>query len=54
MNVSNHFQFCRTSYPGQVRASLPEHPPLEGETFETILKDIDELIIPGYYPLAVA
>ena len=41
------FPVLSESYPGQVRASLPEHPPLEGETFETILKDMDELIIPG-------
>ena len=33
--------------PGQIRASLPSEPPLQGESFEAILADIDELILPG-------
>jgi aromatic-L-amino-acid decarboxylase len=33
--------------PGQVRASLPSEPPLQGETFETILHDVERLILPG-------
>jgi aromatic-L-amino-acid decarboxylase len=33
--------------PGQIRGSLPPEPPAHGETFETILKDVDELILPG-------
>lgn len=33
--------------PGQIRASLPPEPPPQGEAFETILKDVDKLIIPG-------
>jgi aromatic-L-amino-acid decarboxylase len=33
--------------PGQVRASLPSGPPVQGEAFETIIKDMDKLIIPG-------
>jgi len=33
--------------PGQIRASLPSHAPQKGEAFETILKDVDNLIIPG-------
>ena len=41
------FPVLSKSHPGQVRSSLPEHPPLEGEAFETILKDINDLIIPG-------
>lgn len=32
---------------GQIRASLPSEPPLQGEAFETILRDMDKLIIPG-------
>jgi aromatic-L-amino-acid decarboxylase len=35
------------SQPGQVRASLPSHPPSEGEAFESILKDVSDLILPG-------
>jgi len=33
--------------PGQIRASLPPEPPPQGEAFETILRDVDKLIIPG-------
>jgi aromatic-L-amino-acid decarboxylase len=33
--------------PGQVRASLPSEPPLQGEAFETILQDVERLILPG-------
>ncbi len=33
--------------PGQVRATLPAEPPLQGETFEAILRDVDKLILPG-------
>ncbi|HXY04658.1 MAG TPA: pyridoxal-dependent decarboxylase [Terriglobales bacterium] len=33
--------------PGQIRASLPEHPPSKGEPFTEILSDIEKLIIPG-------
>jgi aromatic-L-amino-acid/L-tryptophan decarboxylase len=33
--------------PGQIRASLPAAPPVHGEPFEKILRDVDELILPG-------
>jgi aromatic-L-amino-acid decarboxylase len=33
--------------PGQIRASLPAEPPLQGEPFETILKDVGDRILPG-------
>jgi len=33
--------------PGQIRASLPSEPPVYGEAFEAILKDVEELILPG-------
>ena len=33
--------------PGQIRASLPPKPPLRGESFDTILADVDRLILPG-------
>jgi aromatic-L-amino-acid decarboxylase len=33
--------------PGQIRAGLPAHPPLDGEAFEDILQDISKLIVPG-------
>jgi aromatic-L-amino-acid decarboxylase len=34
-------------HPGEIRASLPPAPPEHGEPFEAILKDVDELILPG-------
>ena len=33
--------------PGEVAASLPESPPQQGEPFEAVLRDLDELIMPG-------
>jgi aromatic-L-amino-acid decarboxylase len=33
--------------PGQIRAGLPPHPPLDGEAFEDILQDVTNLILPG-------
>jgi len=33
--------------PGQIRASLPAAPPLEGESFDAILQDVEKLILPG-------
>jgi aromatic-L-amino-acid/L-tryptophan decarboxylase len=33
--------------PGDVRASLPDAPPEQGEPFEALLRDLDELILPG-------
>ncbi|MGA1871086.1 MAG: pyridoxal-dependent decarboxylase [bacterium] len=33
--------------PGQIRESLPSSPPMEGEAFENIIKDMNKLIIPG-------
>jgi aromatic-L-amino-acid/L-tryptophan decarboxylase len=33
--------------PGQIRASLPPDPPENGESFAQILKDIDQLLMPG-------
>src|SRR5215470_1330257 len=33
--------------PGQVRSALPEHPPERGEPFDAVLRDLDEVILPG-------
>ena len=33
--------------PGEVRAMLPESPPDHGEPFEALLRDLDEVILPG-------
>src|SRR5713226_792883 len=33
--------------PGEIAASLPQSAPLHGESLETILQDVDRLIMPG-------
>src|SRR3954471_20394485 len=33
--------------PGDIAAALPEHAPRTGESLETILADVDRLILPG-------
>ena len=33
--------------PGQIAASLPQSAPFHGEPLETILEDVDRLILPG-------
>jgi aromatic-L-amino-acid decarboxylase len=33
--------------PGEIRGSLPPAPPASGESFETILHDVERLILPG-------
>lgn len=33
--------------PGETRRALPAHPPEKGEPLETVLADLDELILPG-------
>jgi aromatic-L-amino-acid/L-tryptophan decarboxylase len=36
-----------TVAPGEIRARLPEKPPLEGEPFSAVLRDMDAVIVPG-------
>jgi aromatic-L-amino-acid decarboxylase len=33
--------------PGAIRAQLPEHPPHQPEDFSAVLRDVNEIIIPG-------
>lgn len=33
--------------PGEIRAKLPPHPPLQGEPFSQILADLEHVILPG-------
>ncbi len=33
--------------PGEIRASLPARPPVQGEAFEALLGDVEKLILPG-------
>ena len=35
------------SAPGEVRASLPASPPVDGASLDAILRDVDEIIMPG-------
>jgi len=33
--------------PGEIRSRLPAHPPRHGESFDAMLRDVDEIILPG-------
>jgi aromatic-L-amino-acid decarboxylase len=33
--------------PGEIRANLPPSPPEQGEPFEAILRDVDDVVLPG-------
>jgi aromatic-L-amino-acid decarboxylase len=33
--------------PGEIRAALPPNPPAHGEPFDALLKDVEQLIVPG-------
>jgi aromatic-L-amino-acid decarboxylase len=33
--------------PGEIRGKLPDRPPEKGEPFEAVLRDLDEIIMPG-------
>ena len=33
--------------PGEVRSQLPEHPPTQPESFDTVMADVDRVIVPG-------
>ena len=41
------FPVLSQAKPGQIRVSLPENPPVHGEQFEALLKDVEKLILPG-------
>ena len=41
------FPVLSRAEPGQIRASLPADPPAQGESFPTMLADIERLILPG-------
>ncbi|HEY7096812.1 MAG TPA: pyridoxal-dependent decarboxylase [Terriglobales bacterium] len=41
------FPVLSRAKPGEVRASLPPAPPAKGETIEAILRDVNQLILPG-------
>ncbi len=33
--------------PGEIRSRLPARPPEQGEPFESVLKDLDDIVLPG-------
>ncbi|HEY7841031.1 MAG TPA: pyridoxal-dependent decarboxylase [Gammaproteobacteria bacterium] len=33
--------------PGEIRGRLPAHPPRQGEGFDVLLRDLDEIVLPG-------
>ena len=41
------FPVLSQAKPGQIRASLPVNPPVHGEPFDALLKDVATLILPG-------
>jgi len=41
------FPVLSKAAPGEIRASLPAHPPQQGESFHSILEDVERLILPG-------
>lgn len=41
------FPVMSTVAPGEIRANLPLHPPEKGESFSTMLRDVDKIILPG-------
>jgi aromatic-L-amino-acid decarboxylase len=41
------FPVLSQAEPGQIRASLPPNPPHQGEPFEAMLRDLQEIILPG-------
>ena len=40
--------------PGEIRAALPSNPPLTGESFNTLLKDVERVISARHHALAIA
>jgi len=41
------FPVLSQAAPGEIRSKLPDHPPEDGETFEAVLADMNEKILPG-------
>ena len=43
----SHRPVMARSTPGQIKSSLPASPPSAPDTFDTILRDVDDIIMPG-------
>ena len=42
-----HYPVMSQVKPGEIRAQLPAAPPVHGEPFEAILRDVEQIILPG-------
>jgi aromatic-L-amino-acid decarboxylase len=47
MSRVEEFPVMSQVQPGEVRANLPPEPPQRGESFDTMLRDMDEIVMPG-------
>src|ERR1022692_2785514 len=51
--ISDYYQHIESlpvlsrARPGEIRQALPAHPPQRGEPFDSLLRDIDRVILPG-------
>ncbi len=45
-NVENYPVLSQVK-PGEIRAQLPASAPMKGESFDTVMKDVNKIIIPG-------
>ena len=50
--TSANGESCPTIEPGDVRATLPEHPPTDPEPCDAVMADVDRVVMPGDHPLA--
>src|SRR5678816_3826311 len=61
MREVDQFPVMSSVKPGEIRAKLPDGPPRSGESFDPMLREVDEIVIPdiahwqsprffGYHP----
>ena len=41
------FPVMSQASPDEVRSKLPPHPPVDGESFKDVMKDVEDIILPG-------
>jgi aromatic-L-amino-acid decarboxylase len=44
---SGRYPVLARVHPGEIAAALPAHPPLDGESFESIFQDFERVLMPG-------
>ncbi|HVH08745.1 MAG TPA: pyridoxal-dependent decarboxylase [Gemmatimonadales bacterium] len=47
LEAVEHYPVLSRVAPGEIRRRLPDRPPERGEPFEAILRDLDDVILPG-------